>query len=64
MEILTEREQEVYKLVCMGKSNKEIGEQMNISVHTVKAHVSTILKKLGVSNRISATYIAGRDMLV
>lgn len=64
MEVLTKREEEVYKLVCRGKSNKEIGEKMNISIHTVKAHVSAILKKLKVRNRISATYIAGRDMLV
>ncbi|CCQ95675.1 hypothetical protein CULT_30029 [[Clostridium] ultunense Esp] len=48
---LTNREKEVLKLVCLGYKNKEISEQLMISEHTVKNHVSNILQKLELNDR-------------
>jgi predicted ATPase/DNA-binding CsgD family transcriptional regulator len=53
-EPLTERELEVLELIANGKSNRQIAEQLFIGVNTVKKHVTHILGKLGVSNRIQA----------
>ena len=47
MENLTPREAEVLYYIVHGFSNTEIGEKMHISKHTVKAHVSEIILKLG-----------------
>ncbi len=47
---LTKREVEVLKEVAMGKSNKEVGEALFISVKTVETHKSHILDKLGLKN--------------
>ncbi|NLK52751.1 MAG: response regulator transcription factor [Syntrophomonadaceae bacterium] len=49
--LLTPREKEIYKLVTQNYSNKEIGSKLFISQPTVKSHVSSILRKLGLSNR-------------
>lgn len=49
---LTEREQEVASAVAQGGSNAEISRELFLSVPTVKAHVSSILAKLGVANRV------------
>lgn len=51
---LTTRETQVLQLLVAGKSNKEIGAQLNIAEGTVKVHISSILKKLGVSGRTEA----------
>lgn len=51
---LTEREQEVLKLVVQGLSNQQIADSLFISITTVKAHISNILSKLGVSSRAEA----------
>ncbi|MGL5174671.1 MAG: response regulator transcription factor, partial [Olsenella sp.] len=51
LEKLTKREQEIVRLVCMGMSNQQIGDELLISEHTVKLHVSKILRKLNLSNR-------------
>lgn len=48
---LTPREQEVLDLISEGKSNKEIAEELVISYHTVKKHVSNILSKLHLQSR-------------
>lgn len=48
---LTDREIEILKLVVSGKSNPEIAKELFISVHTVKAHVSTIMEKFSVADR-------------
>ncbi|MCP6618130.1 LuxR C-terminal-related transcriptional regulator, partial [Klebsiella pneumoniae] len=42
---LTEREQEVLKLIVSGKSNKEIAQSLSVSSHTAKAHVASIIQK-------------------
>lgn len=51
---LTRRELEVLELVSQGLSNKEIGEILNLSVGTIKVHVSNILSKLNVNSRTEA----------
>lgn len=63
-DILTERELEVLRLVTHGSSNQEISVQLNITLKTVKAHVSSILQKLGVENRVQAALYALRHHLV
>jgi NarL family two-component system response regulator LiaR len=61
---LTEREQEVLKLVVQGHSNQQIAEKLVISITTVKAHVSNILSKLQVSSRAEAIAYALKHKLV
>jgi len=63
-DLLTEREQEVLKLMVNGLNNAKIAEQMVISLSTVKYHVSNILLKLGVDNRVAAVTIALQKKLV
>lgn len=58
---LTEREFEVLKLVVTGKSNTEIAEELVISVHTAKAHVCSIMQKMGVNDRVQAAVKAVRE---
>ena len=55
---LTARELDVLRLIVLGKSNKEIGEGLNISEATVKTHINNILSKLGVTDRTQATTTA------
>lgn len=61
---LTEREYEVLKLIVTGKSNNEIAEALNISVHTAKAHVCSILQKMAVNDRVQAAVKAVRGGMV
>ncbi len=51
---LTDREKEVLKLLSKGLSNTEIAEELVISSHTAKVHVSNILNKLAVTDRVQA----------
>jgi NarL family two-component system response regulator LiaR len=60
---LTEREREVLNLVVQGKSNQQIAEALVISIATVKAHISSILSKLGVSSRAEAIAFAIKHKL-
>jgi NarL family two-component system response regulator LiaR len=55
---LTERELDVCRLLAQGRSNREIAETLFISATTVRAHVSSILTKLHVSNRTQAAMVA------
>ena len=49
---LTPREREIVQLLGVGASNKEIGNQLNVTEKTVKAHLTSIFRKLGVSDRL------------
>jgi DNA-binding NarL/FixJ family response regulator len=60
-EALTEREIEVLQAVARGKGNREIGEALSISPHTVQVHVRNIFGKLGVNSRIEAVAYAVRQ---
>lgn len=61
---LTEREQEVLKLLVQGRSNTEIAKELIVSVHTAKAHVCSILQKLCVDDRVQAAVKAIKEGLV
>lgn len=52
-ENLSSREQDVLSILVTGVSNKEIARELNITERTVKAHLSSIFKKTGASDRIS-----------
>ena len=55
---LTTREQEVFRLIAEGLSNVEIGQQLYISDTTVKTHITHILQKLGLRDRVQAVVLA------
>lgn len=57
---LTERQLRVLERMAMGESNKQIAWALNITETTVKTHVSAILGKLGVNNRVQAILAAGQ----
>jgi NarL family two-component system response regulator LiaR len=61
---LTAREREVLELLVQGMSNPEIAERLIVTRSTAKAHVSSILSKLGVSNRAEAIAYALQNKLV
>jgi NarL family two-component system response regulator LiaR len=63
-EALTERETEVLKLVARGWANKQVARELFVEEKTVKAHVSGILRKLGVTSRTQAALHAVRAGLV
>ena len=55
---LTEREREILELVAGGDSNKEIAARLYLSEKTVKHHMTNILQKLQVRNRVEAALMA------
>ncbi|MEU5721595.1 AAA family ATPase [Micromonospora sp. NPDC047738] len=59
-DLLTSREQEVLRLVAEGHSNSRIAERLFISPKTASVHVSRIIAKLDVSNRVEAAALAHR----
>jgi len=63
-EALTDRETEVLRLLARGKANKQIASELFVEEKTVKAHVSSILRKLGVHSRTQAALHAVRTGLV
>lgn len=52
--ILTQREQEVFELLVLNKSTKEIAQFLGISEKTVRNHISNAMQKLGVKGRAQA----------
>jgi NarL family two-component system response regulator LiaR len=63
-EALTEREREVLKLMVDGLNNAEIAQRLVVSISTVKYHISNIMGKLGVENRVSAVTLALQKKLI
>jgi DNA-binding NarL/FixJ family response regulator len=61
---LTPREKQVLELLAAGASNKAIARQLDVSVHTVKFHVASLLRKLGASGRLEAVGIGLRTGLL
>ncbi len=61
---LTEREIEVLEYVVQGKTNKEIAQILMVTHHTIKAHVASIIRKIGVKNRLEAALVAVSKGLV
>ena len=62
-EPLTPRESQVMGLMCAGLSNQEIADSLALSLGTVKNHVSTILAKLGATDRTKVVLRALKDGL-
>jgi NarL family two-component system response regulator LiaR len=61
---LTERELEVLRLVATGLSNAETAAQLVITEATVRSHVSNILGKLHLANRVQATLYALQEGII
>jgi NarL family two-component system response regulator LiaR len=60
---LTEREAEVLRLVAQGLDNQDIAEKLHVSAPTVRTHVSNIMGKLYLANRVQAALYALREGL-
>ena len=56
--LLTQRERDVLKGLCDGKTNKEIANDLNVQVVTVKLHIKTLSRKLDARNRTHAAMLA------
>lgn len=61
MELLTDREREVLMLIARGLSDRDIAEQLTVSLYTVKAHVRSVLQKLQVASRHEAARLARQN---
>jgi DNA-binding NarL/FixJ family response regulator len=61
---LTEREKEILAMLVTGRSNKEISAPLGIEERTVKAHVSKLMRKVGVDNRVALSVHAVTHSLV
>jgi DNA-binding NarL/FixJ family response regulator len=60
---LTERERQVLRLVASGLANKQIGRKLSISERTVKAHLTNIFNRIGVTDRMQAAFWAKDHLL-
>lgn len=52
--LLTKREKEIFHLLTLNKSTKDIAQDLSISEKTVRNHISNVIQKLGVDSRIQA----------
>jgi DNA-binding NarL/FixJ family response regulator len=55
---LSRREEDILKLVAQGKSNREVGQALDLQEKTVKHYMTSILQKLQVRNRVEAAMLA------
>ncbi|MCM1265057.1 MAG: LuxR C-terminal-related transcriptional regulator [Candidatus Gastranaerophilales bacterium] len=62
--ILTNRELEVLALAAEGLSNPKIAKELTISIHTVKAHICSIIEKLEANGRVQAAVRAAKMNLI
>ena len=61
MQALTRREYEVTRLVARGRSNRQVADRLQISEQTVKNHIQSIFRKLGVDNRVELAIYFSRQ---
>jgi DNA-binding NarL/FixJ family response regulator len=64
LDSLTDREREILGLISQGYSNAELAEKLFLSEATVKTHVSAVLRKLGVRDRVQAVIVAYENGLI
>lgn len=64
LELLTGREQEVFRLVALGRSNAELASELVIAESTAKTHLKRIMAKIGARDRAQAVVVAYRSGLV
>lgn len=58
---LTPRQQEVFRVMLRGQTNKQIARELGISDNTVKSHMDVIFREIGVNTRTEAVYLAARQ---
>lgn len=61
---LSEREMDVVQLLCQGRSNREIAQELFLAEPTVKSHIGRIMTKMGVRDRVQVVIAAYRSQLV
>nr|WP_135503036.1 response regulator transcription factor [Roseovarius aestuariivivens] len=55
--VLTPQQQKIMRLICAGKANKQIAYELSLAEATVKAHITALLRRLGVRNRTQAAVL-------
>ena len=61
---LTARESDVLRLLAVGRTTASIADELFLSTHTVRNHISSILSKLGAHSKLEAVAVAARDGLI
>lgn len=59
---LTPQQQRIMRLICLGKPNKQIAYELSLAEATIKAHITALLRRLGVSNRTQAVVLVESAM--